>query len=638
MITQAENPSINAATLSVESGTHQNERILQTQIVRLITGSGFSNVAGIAMAIIWVGLIWKDLPHEVLSVWLGVMLLLFFYRSAVHYLKLYSAESKLPLDKFIVRRWYLVSVFLTGAGWGITSTLMFPFNELHQIVLAFIIVGVSASGVSYSSVAWVYYGYVGCVLLPLMIRFFYMGGEVYYALSAMTGFFLGVMIMAVHRMYKSSTAELELSYKNEALIGGLTKASASLERLNDDLKDEIDHGKKIEAELKAAKENAEKMSQAKGEFLANMSHEIRTPMNGVIGTLQLLEDTNLNSEQKEFVLIAHKSADALLAILNDILDLSKIEAGKLNFENISFDLNQIIKDIVTLYSLKSEQQGVLLVQEIDESLPVSLMGDPTRLRQVIVNLVSNALKFTDRGEVKINVEVVKFNTDKDTDSIDVKISVSDTGIGIPEAAQKTLFNAFTQADGSTTRKYGGTGLGLAIVSQLVDMMGGILGVDSVEGEGSQFWFTARFQPGNEKPENQPERVAENNSAQLDAKILLVEDNPINQMVAQKMLEKVGLKPKLANNGLQAMQLLNEQTFDLVLMDCQMPEMDGFDATREIRKLEIKAINQNSIPVVAMTANVMSGDRERCLDVGMDDYIGKPVQRDQLESVLRKWLD
>ncbi len=635
MITQAENPSINAGNVFAEPDAHSDERILQTQIVRLITGSGFSNVAGIAMAIIWVGLIWKDLPHEVLSVWLGVMLLLFFYRSAAHYFKLYSAESKLPIDKFIVRRWYLVSVFLTGAGWGITSTLMFPFNELHQIVLAFILVGVSASGVSYSSVAWVYYGYVGCVLLPLMIRFFYMGGEVYYALSAMTGFFLGVMIMAVHRMYKSSTAELELSYKNEALIGGLKKASTSLERLNDDLKDEIDHGKKIEAELKAAKENAEKMSQAKGEFLANMSHEIRTPMNGVIGTLQLLEDTNLNSEQKEFVLIAHKSADALLAILNDILDLSKIEAGKLNFENITFDLNQIIKDIVTLYSLKSEQQGVLLVQNIDKSLPVCLVGDPTRLRQVIVNLVSNALKFTDRGEVKINVDVVKFDTD--TDNIELKISVSDTGIGIPEAAQKTLFNAFTQADGSTTRKYGGTGLGLAIVSQLVDMMGGILGVDSVEGEGSQFWFTASFHCSDEKPENRPALLAETRSVPLDAKILLVEDNQINQMVAQKMLEKVGLKPMLANNGLEAMQQLNEQTFDLVLMDCQMPEMDGFETTCEIRKLAIKATNQKSMPIVAMTANVMSGDRERCLDVGMDDYIGKPVQRDQLESVLRKWL-
>jgi signal transduction histidine kinase/ActR/RegA family two-component response regulator len=467
-----------------------------------------------------------------------------------------------------------------------------------------------------------------------MIRFFYIGGEIYYALSAMTGFFLGVMIMAVHRMYKSSTAELELSYKNEALIGGLTKASASLERLNDDLKDEIDHGKKIESELKTAKENAEKMSQAKGEFLANMSHEIRTPMNGVIGTLQLLEDTNLNSEQKEFVVIAHKSADALLAILNDILDLSKIEAGKLNFENISFNLDQIINDVVTLYSLKSEQQGVVLVQKIDESLPASLVGDPTRIRQVIVNLVSNALKFTDQGEVKINVDVVNV----DRNNVDVKISVSDTGIGIPETAQKTLFNAFTQADGSTTRKYGGTGLGLAIVSQLVDMMGGTLGVDSVEGEGSRFWFTVNFQYSDKKPENRPTSFSATGPTQLDAKILLVEDNPINQMVAQKMLEKVGLKPVLANNGVEAMKLLNRQAFDLVLMDCQMPEMDGFDATREIRKLEIKAANQNSIPVIAMTANVMSGDRERCLEVGMDDYIGKPVQRDQLESVLRKWLD
>ncbi len=637
MISHVENPSLDTVNLSIEPDAHQDQRILQTQIIRLITGSGFSNVAGIAMAIIWVGLIWKDLPHEVLSVWLGVMMLLFFYRFAVHYFKLYSAESKLPHNKFIVRRWYLVSVFLTGAGWGITSTLMFPFNDLHQVVLAFILVGVSASGVAYSSVAWVYYGYVGCVLLPLMVRFFYIGGEIYYALSAMTGFFLGVMIMAVHRMYKSSTAELELSYKNEALIGGLTKASASLERLNDDLKDEIDHGKKIEAELKAAKENAEKMSQAKGEFLANMSHEIRTPMNGVIGTLQLLEDTNLNSEQKEFVVIAHKSADALLAILNDILDLSKIEAGKLNFENIPFDFKQIIKDIVTLYSLKSEQQGVLLVQKIDESLPASLMGDPTRIRQVIVNLVSNALKFTDHGEVKINVEVVKFDTGADIDNIEVKVSVSDTGTGIPEAAQKTLFNAFTQADGSTTRKYGGTGLGLAIVSQLVEMMGGILGVDSVEGEGSMFWFSASFQCSDEKPENSSVSRSETRPVQLDAKILLVEDNPINQMVAQKMLEKVGLKPMLANNGVEAMQLLNEHTFDLVLMDCQMPEMDGFNATREIRKLQIKAANKHSIPVIAMTANVMSGDRERCLEVGMDDYIGKPVQRDQLESVLGKWL-
>jgi CheY-like chemotaxis protein/anti-sigma regulatory factor (Ser/Thr protein kinase) len=283
--------------------------------------------------------------------------------------------------------------------------------------------------------------------------------------------------------------------------------------------------------------------------------------------------------------------------------------------------------------LKAEQHGISLVQEIDERLPGTLMGDPTRLRQVIINLVSNALKFTRQGEVKVKVDVVK----KLQDKVALKVTVSDTGIGISKAAQKTLFNAFTQADGSTTRKYGGTGLGLAIVNQLVEMMDGMLGVDSVEGKGSAFWFTASFQCVDEALASTEQPVIERRPLQLNSKVLLVEDNPINQMVAQKMLEKVGLKARLANNGLEALQCLHDEKFDLVLMDCQMPEMDGFDATREIRKLDIKALNQQPLPVVAMTANVMSGDRERCLEVGMDDYIGKPVQREQLESILQKWL-
>jgi len=622
-----------AANQTISADADHDNRILQTQVVRLITGSGFSNIAGIAMAIIWVGLIWNNLPHEVLSVWLGVMILLFLYRSAVHYFKLYNGESRLAVNKYVIRRWYLVSVFLTGAGWGVTSTLMFPFNQTFQIVLAFILVGVSASGVAYSSVAWVYYGYVGCVLLPLMIRLFYVGGEIYYALSALTGFFLGVMIMAVHRMYKSSVAELELSYKNESLINDLTNAGQDLEKLNDNLVDEIQHGKKIEGELKLARDKAEKMSQAKGEFLANMSHEIRTPMNGVIGTLQLLEDTELSEEQKEFVRTAHTSADALLAILNDILDISKIEAGKLSFETIAFDFERVINEIVILHAQKAEEQGVSLYQHIDDGLPKLVMGDPTRCRQIIVNLVSNALKFTRQGEVTIDLDVLNM----DEGQVELKVSVSDTGIGIPEAALETLFNAFTQADGSTTRKYGGTGLGLAIVSQLVELMHGRLGVDSVEGEGSTFWFIARFKCAEKELAREEVTKESAEPLQLNAKILLVEDNPINQMIAQKMMEKIGLRAVLANNGVEALEILAKQSFDLVLMDCQMPEMDGFDATREIRKLELKDLRDEALPVIAMTANVMSGDRQRCLDVGMDDYIGKPVQRDRLESVLRKWL-
>ena len=615
------------------TGDAFHQKVQQTQVTRLIEGSMFSNVAAYVMAVIWVGLVWNKLPHIVLSVWLGTMTLLFAFRALVHYLKLYRMDQQsLPVD--IIRRWYLLAVLLGGAIWGITSILMFPYAQIEQIVLAFILVGVSTTGITYANVFWVYFGYVGLVLVPLMARLFYIGGEIYYSLSAMTGFFIFVMMMAAYRLYQSSSDALVLTYRNEELIDNLTHAHTQLETVNTDLTDEIDHVKSMEQELKQARDRAEKMSEAKGEFLANMSHEIRTPMNGVIGTLQLLEDTELDTSQREYVTTAHKSADALLTILNDILDLSKIEAGKMDIEIIPFDLRELTQELTALYGLKAEQKGIVLRCEIDDTLPTLLRGDPTRIRQILFNLVSNALKFTEQGEIVVRIKVTPGNED----NIVLRTEVQDTGIGIPAEAQQKLFTEFTQADGSTTRKYGGTGLGLAIVRKLVSLMYGELGVDSTPGEGSCFWFVLPLQVTGDVDDS-PVAVVEEQQPDdrpLSGKVLLVEDNPVNQMVAGKMLEKLNVDNEIANNGIEALLKLESGQYDAVLMDCQMPELDGFEATRQFRTKE-EVTGGPRMPVIAMTANVMEGDRERCLEAGMDDYLGKPVKLEELESILRRWL-
>lgn len=397
----------------------------------------------------------------------------------------------------------------------------------------------------------------------------------------------------------------------------------------------------LETELMDARDKALEAVNAKGRFLANMSHEIRTPMNGVLGMLDLIKTTKLTEEQKDLTETAYYSAEALLNIINEILDFSKIDAGKLKIEILKFNLYKVISDVERLFKIKCKEQCIGFNVTLNENVPEYLFGDPTRLRQILINLLSNACKFTEKGFVNLHINAHK----RIADEISIQFDIEDSGIGIPEDAQESLFEEFNQVDASTTRKFGGTGLGLSITKQLLDLMNGRIEVKSQLGQGSRFsvYMTYEVTSSDQKPLptdnilHLPSRQNIDLKQFSHKKILLVEDNKVNQKVTLGILKKFALSADIAENGEIAVAKVEAGGYHLLLMDCQMPVMNGYDATRLIRQYETTN-SKFHVPIIAMTANVMQGDKEKCLAAGMNDYLSKPIDTGLLKEKLFNWLN
>ena len=573
------------------------ERIHQELLQIALSRALAPLLTGIPFACLIVWIVWPNFSHAALLSWLGAKIAVTATRIAqtLHYRRT-SQASVSP----IVERIFTALLIIDGLVWG-SALIIFPTPALvgPSAILFACMVGVSAVGtVTLSSWYRASAAFASALLLPPALWHIVSGNaqEMFAGISLL--FFLGLMLLDGRRAASTVHELLRMRFEHARLASERAEALALAERHSD----------------------------VKSRFLATMSHEMRTPLHGMLGTLQLLNGRVAGEEREQLALIG-RSGEHLLSIINDVLDFSKIEAGKMQLESAPFDLGKSLRDVVDLCAQSALQKDVTVSLQLDLATPAWVIGDAARLRQVVMNLVGNAVKFTPQGEVGIHVGC--------RDEM-LAIAVQDSGIGIEPAQVERIFDAFSQAEDGYSRRFSGTGLGLTISRQLARAMGGDLVCQSTPGHGSTFTFTLPWRPI-AAPAPQPDAALPAGSlVEIGGHVLLVDDNPVNLMVAEAMLEKLGVSVVVATNGAEAVAAFREDRPALVLMDCHMPVLDGYAATGQIRALEAAAANGRT-PIIAVTANAFDDDRQRCLAAGMDDHLGKPFREDALREVMERHL-
>jgi len=636
-------PSETSLRSTTESAHESDELELQLRAEQLALLCRNSQMAVLTQTLAALYVCWLSLsqyPIAKIAVWWGMLMAISLARYSLQrrYLKTF-AENPVPAGLKPFTRAMLVGIALNGFLWCLPSTWMPLGDPAQQVIVTVFLVGLSATGLgSLTPLRLAYPTFLTPFMLPISIYYFVLGDTFTNVAFGVLAFLLAMLATALRN---SQTIEdsLRLRFANEALAAREQREKEVVALANRDLESQIVKRERTEAELRIAKAEAEKANRAKSQFLANMSHELRTPLNGVLGMSELLiralSNSALLSKPLRHAQIIRSSGERLLRLIDEILDMARIEAGAMRFENRPFDPRRLIADTVELLSAQAAKKNLSLTVTVTAEVPNQALGDPSRLRQVLVNLVGNAIKFTETGGVEIKLSAKPLTGDINRRRTLLRWSVIDTGIGIPDNARTQLFQRFSQIDDSSTRRFGGTGLGLAICRQLIVAMGGHIDVESTPKKGSEFWFEAPFDVAFD-PASSTTVVSLLAAPALSGRVLVAEDNEINRQLVVEMLQLAGCQTSTAADGLEAVEKIANEHFDVVLMDWHMPKLDGLAAVHEIRARE-RGKRDLQLPVIALTASVLPGDRETCMRAGMNDFIPKPFTYDELITVMQRWL-